>query len=212
MAITQVDMWSAGVVLYILLAGYPPFYSESEPALFDQIRRGAFSFDDPVWDSISPGCAPLAPALQLATPPLLGVGAPVREGTFKGGEGPFSPRACAREGCVSAGPLPPRLYRPTSPAPPPRVCPQSQGAHPQPAGRRPPPPPERRAVPGARLGARCRRGPVAAAAGGRARPAQAGLRGKPRRRGLRGSDRGGQRGRLRHGHGRRQRGGGGGSA
>jgi serine/threonine protein kinase len=49
----QVDMWSAGVVLFILLGGYPPFWSENEPALFEQIRRGKYSFDDPVWDVIS---------------------------------------------------------------------------------------------------------------------------------------------------------------
>jgi hypothetical protein len=49
-------MWSAGVVLFILLGGYPPFWSESEPALFESIRRGAFSFDDPVWDVISHRC------------------------------------------------------------------------------------------------------------------------------------------------------------
>ena len=48
-----VDLWSAGVVLFILLGGYPPFYDENEPALFSQIRRGQFSFDDPVWDSVS---------------------------------------------------------------------------------------------------------------------------------------------------------------
>lgn len=52
-----VDLWSAGVVLFILLGGYPPFYDENEPALFAQIRRGAFSFDDPVWDSVSDKCA-----------------------------------------------------------------------------------------------------------------------------------------------------------
>lgn len=48
-----VDLWSAGVVLFILLGGYPPFYDESEPALFAQIRKGRFTFDDPVWDSVS---------------------------------------------------------------------------------------------------------------------------------------------------------------
>ena len=41
------------MVLYILLGGYPPFYDESEPALFDQIRKGKYSFDDPVWNTIS---------------------------------------------------------------------------------------------------------------------------------------------------------------
>lgn len=49
-------MWSAGVVLFILLGGYPPFWSENEPALFEQIRRGKYSFDDPVWDVISHRC------------------------------------------------------------------------------------------------------------------------------------------------------------
>lgn len=48
-----VDMWSAGVVLFILLGGYPPFYSESEPKMFDMIRNGDYDFDDPVWDSVS---------------------------------------------------------------------------------------------------------------------------------------------------------------
>jgi serine/threonine protein kinase len=46
-------MWSAGVVLFILLGGYPPFYSESEPQLFQLIRKGKYSFQDPVWKGIS---------------------------------------------------------------------------------------------------------------------------------------------------------------
>lgn len=49
-----VDLWSAGVVLFILLGGYPPFFDENEPALFNQIRKGHFNFDDPVWDTITP--------------------------------------------------------------------------------------------------------------------------------------------------------------
>ena len=48
-----VDLWSAGVVLFILLGGYPPFFDENEPALFNQIRKGSFTFDDPVWDTIT---------------------------------------------------------------------------------------------------------------------------------------------------------------
>lgn len=48
-----VDMWSAGVVLYILLGGYPPFWSDSEPQLFDMIRKGKYSFADPVWNKVS---------------------------------------------------------------------------------------------------------------------------------------------------------------
>lgn len=50
---SECDLWSAGVVLFTILAGYPPFYNENTPALFRQIRKGAYSFDDPVWDDIS---------------------------------------------------------------------------------------------------------------------------------------------------------------
>eukprot|EP00873_Tetraselmis_striata_P041069 jgi/Tetstr1/461333/TSEL_006459.t1 len=49
----EVDMWSAGVVLFVLLGGYPPFYDESEPKLFAAIQKGEFAFDDEVWTDIS---------------------------------------------------------------------------------------------------------------------------------------------------------------
>jgi len=48
-----VDLWSAGVILFILLGGYPPFYAKSDAQLFDQIRNGRWDFDDPVWRSVS---------------------------------------------------------------------------------------------------------------------------------------------------------------
>ena len=67
-----VDLWSAGVVLFILLGGYPPFYDESEPALFAQIRKGSFTFDDPVWDTISDKYAanPILPPPPPPPPPM----------------------------------------------------------------------------------------------------------------------------------------------
>lgn len=48
-----VDMWSTGVVIYIILCGYPPFYSANEGELFEIILEGRFSFHSPYWDSIS---------------------------------------------------------------------------------------------------------------------------------------------------------------
>uniref|UniRef100_A0A7S0RK68 Protein kinase domain-containing protein n=1 Tax=Pyramimonas obovata TaxID=1411642 RepID=A0A7S0RK68_9CHLO len=50
---SAVDMWSAGVVLFVLLGGYPPFYDENEPALFDKIKKADFAYDDPCWDDVS---------------------------------------------------------------------------------------------------------------------------------------------------------------
>ncbi|XP_037677025.1 calcium/calmodulin-dependent protein kinase type 1B isoform X3 [Choloepus didactylus] len=48
-----VDMWALGVISYILLCGYPPFYDESDPELFSQILRASYEFDSPFWDDIS---------------------------------------------------------------------------------------------------------------------------------------------------------------
>eukprot|EP00959_Pyramimonas_sp_CCMP1952_P090391 1892322-Pyramimonas_sp.AAC.1 len=43
----EVDLWSAGVILFMLLSGYPPFYDENEPMLFRKIQKAHFEFDDP---------------------------------------------------------------------------------------------------------------------------------------------------------------------
>ncbi|KAK3908950.1 Calcium/calmodulin-dependent protein kinase type 1 [Frankliniella fusca] len=48
-----VDVWSIGVISYILLCGYPPFYDENDANLFAQILKGDFEFDAPYWDEIS---------------------------------------------------------------------------------------------------------------------------------------------------------------
>jgi calcium/calmodulin-dependent protein kinase I len=50
---SEVDMWSLGVIMYILLCGFPPFYDENNAALFASIKRGIFDFPSPYWDGIS---------------------------------------------------------------------------------------------------------------------------------------------------------------
>jgi len=54
-----VDMWSVGVILYILLCGFPPFYEEELPALFEQILHARYDFPSPWWDPISSGAKEL---------------------------------------------------------------------------------------------------------------------------------------------------------
>ncbi|RKP21726.1 Pkinase-domain-containing protein, partial [Rozella allomycis CSF55] len=49
----SVDLWSIGVITYILLVGYPPFYEENNAALFALIMKGDYEFDSPYWDNIS---------------------------------------------------------------------------------------------------------------------------------------------------------------
>ncbi|KAK6314865.1 hypothetical protein J4Q44_G00143940 [Coregonus suidteri] len=48
-----VDCWSIGVIAYILLCGYPPFYDENDSKLFEQILKADYEFDEPYWDDIS---------------------------------------------------------------------------------------------------------------------------------------------------------------
>lgn len=49
----EVDLWSIGVISYILLCGYPPFYDSNNAVLFRQIMSGRFEFDRPWWDNVS---------------------------------------------------------------------------------------------------------------------------------------------------------------
>ncbi|XP_030728778.1 calcium/calmodulin-dependent protein kinase type 1G isoform X2 [Globicephala melas] len=48
-----VDCWSIGVITYILLCGYPPFYEDTESKLFEKIKEGYYEFESPFWDDIS---------------------------------------------------------------------------------------------------------------------------------------------------------------
>ncbi|CAM9248184.1 unnamed protein product [Ascophyllum nodosum] len=50
----EVDMWSVGVIAYILLCGFPPFYDENNSTMFKAIKSGNFDYPSPFWDNIDP--------------------------------------------------------------------------------------------------------------------------------------------------------------
>ena len=47
------DIWSAGVIMYILLVGYPPFGGSTDHAILRRVRKGQYTFTGPNWDSVS---------------------------------------------------------------------------------------------------------------------------------------------------------------
>jgi len=48
-----VDVWSMGVITYILLCGFPPFYADNDAQLFAKIKKAEYKFLRPYWDPIS---------------------------------------------------------------------------------------------------------------------------------------------------------------
>ncbi|CAI5512270.1 unnamed protein product [Closterium sp. Naga37s-1] len=64
----EADMWSAGVVLYILLCGLPPFYAASNDGIFDAIRTKDVQFKAPKWHGVSSGAKQLISSMLEKNP------------------------------------------------------------------------------------------------------------------------------------------------
>ncbi|KAK3104002.1 hypothetical protein FSP39_023566 [Pinctada imbricata] len=68
----QCDMWSLGVIMYILLCGYPPFYSNHgaaiSPGMKKRIRNGQYEFPNPEWSKVSKEAKDLIRGLLKTVP------------------------------------------------------------------------------------------------------------------------------------------------
>ncbi|KAK9699274.1 hypothetical protein RND81_08G164300 [Saponaria officinalis] len=64
----ECDVWSAGVIIYILLSGVPPFWDESEQGIFEQVLKGDLDFISEPWPSISESAKDLVKRMLIRDP------------------------------------------------------------------------------------------------------------------------------------------------
>lgn len=62
------DIWSAGVILYILLCGYPPFHGENDAEILARVKVGRFTFNDQDWKGVSSEAKDLVRKLMAFDP------------------------------------------------------------------------------------------------------------------------------------------------
>jgi len=65
---SQVDLWSIGVIVYILLCGFPPFYGDNDAQMFKKIKAGSYKFLAPYWDPISADAKDFVAKLLVVDP------------------------------------------------------------------------------------------------------------------------------------------------
>ncbi|XP_010247940.1 PREDICTED: calcium-dependent protein kinase 1-like [Nelumbo nucifera] len=64
----EADVWSAGVIIYILLSGVPPFWAETEQGIFEEVLRGELDFSSEPWPSISESAKDLVRRMLVRDP------------------------------------------------------------------------------------------------------------------------------------------------
>jgi calcium/calmodulin-dependent protein kinase I len=63
-----VDMWSIGVIIYVVLCGYPPFTDQNQSELFRKIRMSNWKFKGEEWENVSEEAKDLIRGLLVANP------------------------------------------------------------------------------------------------------------------------------------------------
>ncbi|XP_065877895.1 calcium-dependent protein kinase 17-like [Euphorbia lathyris] len=93
----EADIWSIGVMLYILLCGVPPFWAESEHGIFNAILRGHIDFSTDPWPAISPQAKDLVRKMLNSDPKqrLTAIQVLSHPWIKEDGEAPDTPLDCA---------------------------------------------------------------------------------------------------------------------
>ena len=61
-------MWAIGVIAYVVLGGYPPFFAETRNQLFLKIKKANFSFPSKYWGHVSAPAKDFISKLLVSTP------------------------------------------------------------------------------------------------------------------------------------------------
>ncbi|KAA6391415.1 MAG: putative Calcium/calmodulin-dependent protein kinase type 1 [Streblomastix strix] len=64
----ECDLWSLGVIMFVLLCGFPPFFDENDMKLYEKIQKGKYEFVSPYWDPISKQAKDLISRLLIVDP------------------------------------------------------------------------------------------------------------------------------------------------